>query len=215
MSARRKAVENATFERRIGKMLGPLRRRCRAIAGSAWDGDDLFQTTLIKTYDAWMKNPGRPLTAAYLFRIAINAWIDRKRRKSIDEQACPDIENKAGTPDTFDEAALMRGMNRLIMSLTPKQRLVVMMIDGWGMTAAQAAMLIGEREGNVRVIRHRAGKRLRRAVDVRTDAAADELTARYLEAFRSGDPDRLLRLDREERQRTAGPFACLASRLAA
>ncbi|MCK9907264.1 RNA polymerase sigma factor, partial [Frankia sp. Cpl3] len=53
-----------------------LWKYCRYLTGSPWDGEDLFQQTLLKAYAALsqMWQPVVPKT--YLFRIASHTWID-------------------------------------------------------------------------------------------------------------------------------------------
>lgn len=89
-------------------------------------------------------------------------------------------------------------MRIVLNRLNPRQRLVYLMQAGWGLTASEVAELCGESEGNVRVIYHRARKRiLSRLAD--PDQRLDEtLLDRYIAAFQSGDTERLLALYREE-----------------
>ncbi|WP_171909178.1 RNA polymerase sigma factor [Paenibacillus sp. GP183] len=58
-----------------------LRRYCRHLAGSEWDGDDLFQETMIKAFRRFRRWPERELSKPYMYRIAANAWFDICRRR--------------------------------------------------------------------------------------------------------------------------------------
>ncbi|WP_081417236.1 RNA polymerase sigma factor [Paenibacillus sp. Soil522] len=60
-----------------------LRRYCWKLAGSEWDGDDLFQDTMIKAFRRFQRWPGRELSKPYMYRIAANAWFDTCRRRKI------------------------------------------------------------------------------------------------------------------------------------
>lgn len=49
---------------------------CRYITGSPWDGEDLFQETMLKAFGGLYQrfHPDNP--KSYLYRIATNTWID-------------------------------------------------------------------------------------------------------------------------------------------
>ncbi|WP_135549496.1 RNA polymerase sigma factor [Paenibacillus cymbidii] len=60
-----------------------LRNYCWKLAGSEWDGDDLYQETMIKAFRRFQRWPERELSKPYLYRIAANAWFDVCRRRKI------------------------------------------------------------------------------------------------------------------------------------
>lgn len=74
---------DAAFEQLTLPYVPELRRYCMKLAGSAWDGEDLLQETMIKAQRRFRRGPERELTKPYLYRIAANAWFDICRRRKI------------------------------------------------------------------------------------------------------------------------------------
>lgn len=73
------------FDCLVSPYLSDLSSYCVYLTGSKWDGEDLYQETLMKlyVYSSNMKN--RQGLKALMFRIAKNIWIDdyRKRRSRV------------------------------------------------------------------------------------------------------------------------------------
>lgn len=187
------------FEQMLRPYMASMRRYCMALTGSAWDGDDLFQRALIKIFNAWRANKVRTVTKAYLFRIISNAWIDHHRKAHVPELVKDSFDDVASRNEGVGTSERLTEAMRIVLNrLNARQRLVYLMQAGWGLTASEAAELCGESEGNVRVIYHRARKRiLSRLAD--PDQRLDEtLLDRYIAAFQSDDTEQLLALYREE-----------------
>lgn len=195
---------------------GEMRGWCTSLAGSAWDGDDLFQNSMIKLYRAWVRRPSRPITKAYLYRIVSNTWIDGHRKVSIDETVTDSMERFAGEEGKKQTAdRLTEAMKVLIEELSAKQRLIFLLIAGMDYRAAEAAEMIGESESNVRVIYHRARKKLASCGRVFPVRDRDELADRYVAAFQSRLPERLLYLYRQETRAALGPVSAAFNQLSA
>jgi DNA-directed RNA polymerase specialized sigma24 family protein len=80
-------------------------RYCVQITGDSWEAEDLRQEVLLKLYKAVENQPSREITNAYMYRIALNAWRDKKRKQGATrlealEAAGPD----RGEPDMRLEA---------------------------------------------------------------------------------------------------------------
>ncbi|WP_100486542.1 RNA polymerase sigma factor [Sporolactobacillus pectinivorans] len=190
---------DSQFETVFKPYIALMRRYCALLTSSSWDGDDLFQISMIRLYSAWRKKTDRPITKAYLYRIISSAWIDGHRKVSVDETVKSSFEDHpSSVAAEINEDVLAQGVKRLVKLLTPKQSLVFMMLAGWEMTPAEVAEQTGETEGNVRVIYHRARKKLRDSGKKAAYGKADQRALRYADAFQSGDPERLLRLYWEE-----------------
>ncbi|WP_408009698.1 RNA polymerase sigma factor [Pseudalkalibacillus sp. A8] len=71
------------FEKEIEPFKQDLWNYCRYVIDTPWEGEDLFQETLLKAF-AMLSQIWHPLnTKAYLFRIATNRWIDECRKRKI------------------------------------------------------------------------------------------------------------------------------------
>ncbi|WP_377890075.1 RNA polymerase sigma factor [Alkalihalobacillus sp. R86527] len=70
------------FDGLIAAFKQDLWNYCRYITGSPWDGEDLFQETMVKAfgglYQRW--HPTNP--KSYLYRVATTTWIDQCRKQN-------------------------------------------------------------------------------------------------------------------------------------
>ncbi|MGO4538875.1 sigma factor [Paenibacillus sp. 2TAB19] len=62
-------------------MLGNCKIESIDITGDTWEAEDLRQEVLLKLYKAVENQPSREITNAYMYRIALNAWRDKKRKQ--------------------------------------------------------------------------------------------------------------------------------------
>lgn len=195
--AERNRDENNLFNETLETHQFLMKKYCRSLTGTKWDSDDLFQVASLKFFQAWKKNPSRPITKAFLYRIISHAWIDGHRKQRLAEQVLDSFEVMKGrTGMNVNESRLLFGIQLLRKRLTEKQCLVFMMRNGWGMSPSEIAEQTGLSEGNVRVISHRAAEKLNGLVPGEPESDTDTWTIRYADAFQSGDPARLLRVYR-------------------
>jgi RNA polymerase sigma factor (sigma-70 family) len=138
-----------------------LWKYCRSLTGSPWDAEDLVQETLLKAFASlgqvsqWMK------PKSYLFRIATNTWINQRRRAnrftfSVYEDEMRIEESTESTPFNVQEA-----METLISYLTPRQAVVVLLVEVFHFTGAETAEMIATTEGAVKAALHRARAKLK------------------------------------------------------
>lgn len=186
-----------------------LKRFCRKLAGSTWDADDLAQTTWMKV---WRQGAGsRSVSSSYLYRVAANAWIDICRKRRL---ACEELTEQLAERITSDDQVgasqeLTEAMSAIVALLPPRQRMVLLFIEGLQFTAAETAALLEMSEGAVKAALHRArtkldawrqervgGRRLRgkRMPAVRSSRADEAVVYAYLNAFRTRSVTGLLLL---------------------
>jgi len=197
-SEKRNNACSDTFVSAVCAHIGQLKNFCTSLTGSAWDGEDLFQESMMKAYKGWLKHPYQPLKKAYLFRIVSNTWIDGYRKRHVDDYPAAQVETPASfyvngeqNDERFEEA-----MSLLVQHLSPKQRLIFLLIEGFGLSRLEAAKLTGCTEGSVRAAFHRARRKL---ADAQLPVTYDkDRTALYMAAFRSQLPEALLVLYRQE-----------------
>jgi RNA polymerase sigma factor (sigma-70 family) len=188
------------FETAVQPYLSQLKRYCRSLTRSKWDGDDLMQETLLKAIESWSRKR-KPLTQAYLRRIASNAWIDVHRKRKPAEDLKQDMLEFGDTKEAL-KPPLPDAMELILEKLTPKQRITMIMTEGFGYTAEETADLIDSTEGAVKVALHRARKKLRTYGDIpvyhERSAVGDSVLQEYVEALRNGNSEVLLRIYFEE-----------------
>lgn len=137
-----------------------LRRFCRKLAGSRWDADDLAQITWMKV---WQQGTGNKLvSSSYLYRVAANAWIDisRKRRIACEELTEHLAEQVASEDRVGVSAELSEAMAAVVSLLPPRQRMVLLFMEGLQFTAAETAVLLEMSEGAAKAALHRARTKL-------------------------------------------------------
>ncbi|GGA38265.1 RNA polymerase sigma factor [Psychrobacillus lasiicapitis] len=187
------------FETAIMPYMHDLKKYCFSLTRTKWDGEDLMQETLAKTYDSWMKTP-KQIAKAYLFRIASNTWIDKHRKRKIEEDMGQDLsqfaqENASKMESVFP--AIMAVLNEL----SAKQRAVVLFVLGFDYTIKETASLLSESEGSIKAALHRARKKLKQMNihDYSYDLDEDNLLL-YVTALSNQNSNAVLRLYQKEMQ---------------
>jgi RNA polymerase sigma-70 factor (ECF subfamily) len=133
---------------------------------SADAAEDLTQRVFVKMIEQLPKYESRGIPfAAWLFRVARNAWIDEERTSheavSIDRFA--ESMSVADGPHELAAAAIESEMLRsAIAALPPDHREVIASRFFAGLSCRETAAQMGRSEGSVRVIQHRALTALRR-----------------------------------------------------
>ncbi|HXE57649.1 MAG TPA: sigma-70 family RNA polymerase sigma factor [Gemmatimonadales bacterium] len=196
----------AAFEAEVEPLRPALWRYCHRLTGSAWDAEDLVQETmqraLARLADLW-----QPVnTKAYLFRVASNAWVDRRRREVRGElvELAEDQAAVAVDPELRLEAH--DAIARLVAVLTPLQRVVFLLCQTLDFTAREVAALLGTSEGAVKAALHRARAALAAApaatpaprASIRDLARLEPIVRRYVTAFDARDPDAIAALLHED-----------------
>lgn len=180
---------------------------CRRLTGSSWDAEDLVQETMLKAF-ASLPNVWQPLDGrAFLFRIAANTWVDQVRRSRRapmeDLEAHPELQAPAAADR---RVALHDAMERLVLLLPPRQRVVLLLCDSLDFRAREVAAMLATTEGAVKAALHRARVTLATAAEsgplprTATDhrARVDPIVARYVDAFDRRDPDAIAALLHED-----------------
>jgi RNA polymerase sigma-70 factor (ECF subfamily) len=130
------------------------------------EAEDLTENVFLK---AWQALPRfRPQGAnfrAWLYRIAHNAVVDRHRTRKREApfEEVPHLQDPAPTPESVVEAdqEVLR-LSAALSRLKPRARQVILYRFISGLSHAETAEALGVSEGHVRVLQHRALKRMRR-----------------------------------------------------
>ena len=139
------------FLETIAHLRPKLHRYCSRMVGSVLDGEDVVQDALfqanrkLETFD-----DTKPL-APWLFRIAHNQCIDFLRRRRVRRTA----EAEAAMPDSVvptdpQGQAIERALERLVLTLPPKERACVLLKDVFDYSLNEIAELVGSTEGGVK-----------------------------------------------------------------
>ncbi len=142
-TASRRAAEFADFVHTSSRYLS---QTAFLLTGSRDVAADLVQEALARTYAVWWRV--RPEDALrYARRVLINLHIDRHRRRgpALEEWSdLPDARDGEGRVDARDEVA------RLLSSLAPQQRRVIVLRYFEDLSEAEAAECLGISVGAVK-----------------------------------------------------------------
>lgn len=148
------------------------------LTGNHHDAEDLSQEVFMKAYQshAFFRGDAKPST--WLYRIAVNALIDMRRRKSFthwafwrkhhedveqDELAnVPDFAIQADPEHVARASGLRRDLLRAMEKLSPRERAVFVMRHDEDCTFKEIAGALGVAEGTVKQLHFRAVRKLQK-----------------------------------------------------
>jgi RNA polymerase sigma-70 factor (ECF subfamily) len=149
------------------------------MCGNVYDAEETLQETFLNAIKALPNFEGRSRVSTWLYRIASNACLTRRRREasrpnlvSVDEVAAEANETGDFRPKYFidwsqkpeDEvldAELSQVMEEAIIQLPPNLRIVFIWRDLEGLSTQETAEVLGLSESAVKVRLHRARLKLR------------------------------------------------------
>jgi RNA polymerase sigma factor (sigma-70 family) len=181
------------FEDRLKTLRPRLHRYCARMTGSAVDGEDVLQDTLVKALRARAEGAGVDNLEGWLFRIAHNASLDFLRHKSRNT-VVPLTEDVEATP--IPEADIVAVGFRTFLQLPELQRCAVILKDVLGHSVDDIAGVAECTPAAAKSALQRGRLALRQLAqmpeDTRlplmSDADRLKMTA-YVHLFRNGDFD--------------------------
>jgi RNA polymerase sigma-70 factor (ECF subfamily) len=186
-------MNEAEFEDRLKELRPRLHRYCARMIGSAVDGEDVLQDTLVKALSARAEGAGVDNLEGWLFRIAHNASLDFLRRRSR-STVVPLSEDLEAAP--IPEADIVAAGFRTFLQLPELQRCAVILKDVLGHSVDDIAGIAECTPAAAKSALQRGRLALRQLAqmpeDTRlplmSDAHRRKMTA-YVHLFRSGDFD--------------------------
>ena len=148
----------------------PVYRYIVARVGRPSDAEDLAQLVFVKALEALPRFEPRGVPfGGWLFRLARNTVIDHVRTRR-DHSTLDLIVEPAHADDEPGELAVLRqemdGVAAALRRLTPEQREAIELRFFAGLSAKEAAVAMGRREGTVRGLQFRAIAALRRDLGI-------------------------------------------------
>ena len=147
------------------QLFGPIYRYIAVRVRSREDAEDLTHLVFERIVAALprYRHDGKPFSA-WAFRIARNAVIDHQRRNRRTEplELMPERDDTGG-PDAISlHEEEIRELRAAILQLTPDQREALILRYASGLSADEAAQVMGRRAGTIRGLTFRAIEALRR-----------------------------------------------------
>ncbi len=150
------------------KLLREHDDRMRAVAfrllGSETAMDDVLQVAYLKAHRALPRFRAEADFATWLHRIVVNSAYDHLRRRGRSaEVPLHAVPEPVATETMEDNLALQSQLQEALAGLAPDYRAVVVLVDGEGLSYAEAAEVLGIGRGTVasRLNRARASLRQR------------------------------------------------------
>jgi len=208
MDASTDPTEVALFEARylafletVSNLRPQLHQYCSRMVGSVLDGEDVVQDALFQAYRKLESfDDSRPLKP-WLFRIAHNQCIDFLRRRQVRQDAEAEVVvQDAVAPKDPVGRGIERAIERLVLTLPPKERASVLLKDVLDYSLEEIAELVDSTVGGVKAALNRGRAKLASLPELSkrsrpvSNPEAEQLLGLYVERFNRNDWDGLREL---------------------
>lgn len=174
--ARAKSGDLDAFEALVSGYHRRLYRTLLVVCGNAEDAEDVMQTALLKAFQHLHTFEGASRFSTWLTRIAINEALQLRRRRrpteSLDEThpsalvRTGQVTRWAEGPEAqYSAAERRRLVGEAIATLPEHYRDAVVLRDMQGLTAAEAAAMLGIQVANLKTRLHRGRLMLRERLE--------------------------------------------------
>lgn len=139
-----------------------LLRSAYLLTGDQHLAEDLVQEALARTHRAWGRLDRAGNAEAYARKVMYHAQVSVWRRPKVAEYLPGDLPDRAGSgPDQADAAAQRVVLQRALLSLSPRQRAVIVLRYFEDHTELEASAMLGVSVSTVRTQLARGLDRLR------------------------------------------------------
>jgi RNA polymerase sigma-70 factor (sigma-E family) len=161
-------VDDADFRDYVALRSRALLRTAYLLTGNVADAEDLVQSALAKTYQAWSRIEDRGALDGYVRRAMVNTHISWWRRRRVDEfptDEIPDQPVAEPSSDTDRHDALRHAIGRL----PQRMRAAVVLRFYEDMSEVEVAGVLGISQGTVKSTVSRAMAKLRADAELLAD----------------------------------------------
>jgi len=161
------SAERAALER-AGDFEGLVQAEYPRLHGALWlitrdrgEAEDVMQEAFLRVWERWDRVGAMDDPAGYLYRTALNVYRQRIRRASAA------VRRAIGLGASRDELAEVETHDqvlRALETLTPRQRVSIVLVDLLDFSSEEAARLMGIKAATVRVLASQGRAALRRNV---------------------------------------------------
>lgn len=158
-------VDEAEFREFVTSRGRALLHAAYLLTGNLADAEDLVQSALAKTYQAWGRIEDRKALDGYVRRAMVNTHISWWRRRRLDEYPTDEVP-ELPIADTSGNSELHDTLQRAIDRLPQRMRAAVVLRFFEDMTEAEVADVLGVSQGTVKSTVSRAVAKLRTDADL-------------------------------------------------
>ncbi|WP_137789367.1 RNA polymerase sigma factor [Bacillus sp. E(2018)] len=164
---------------------------CRYLTGSPWDGEDLYQETMLKVLGGLFTRWHPTNLKSYVFRIATNTWIDQCRKEK--RALCELHENNEAFEELSDNLELEEALQKLDALFSPRQTAVFLLLEIFRFQADEVASIVKTTPGAVYASVRRMKYKLQTNRDhsikpkLENSPQQSKTIQAYLKAFNHGD----------------------------
>jgi RNA polymerase sigma-70 factor (TIGR02960 family) len=201
------------FQELTGPYWAELRVHCYRMLGNLHDAEDVLQETLLAAWQGLAGFEGRASLRTWLYRIATNRCLNKRRSRRAKEWDVPGVELPAPTRlgevvwlEPFPDAMLPETSYELresislafvtaLQTLPPRQVAVLLLREVLGFPADEVAEMLGTTVDSVKSALKRARAALPQPrATTGTATARTETVARFVRAWEAADIDGLVAL---------------------
>jgi RNA polymerase sigma-70 factor (ECF subfamily) len=148
------------------KLLRQHDDRMRAVAfrmvGSAAAMDDVLQVAYLNAHRGLHRFRAEADFGTWLHRIVVNAGHDHLRRLGRTTEVSLQVVRDLPSPGSMEDRLALSGqLHQALATLSPEYRAAVVLVDGEGLSYAEAAEILGVERGTVASRLNRARAQLR------------------------------------------------------
>jgi len=173
-----KGGNTAAFAGIFDEYAAPIYRFIASRVKSPSDAEDLTQLVFVKALEALPRYESRGVPfGGWLFRLARNTVIDhvRTRHDHVDlDSAVGQAGREAGPDEVTVARQELDEVAEALAALTDEQRDAIALRFFAGLSAREAAEVMGKQEGTIRGLQFRGIAALRRRLGIDAPEAADE-----------------------------------------
>ncbi|WP_102028444.1 RNA polymerase sigma factor [Salirhabdus sp. Marseille-P4669] len=164
--------------------LHELKRYCYSITGNPWDGEDLYQDTLLNIMRRASTIELHQNPKGYLFKMAINQWRDIMRKRKKEKT----VEQECNIHYTDVNFKLLETVEVLISELPFQQACVLLLTEYFGFTSKEISEMLTITIGAVKATLHRARVNLTQMKNtVPTNEPPEQLILRLLTSLKENN----------------------------
>ena len=153
-------AEDPGFRDYVTSRSGSLLRMAYLLTRNQADAEDLVQSALAKTYQAWDRIEDRNALDGYVRRAMVNTHISWWRRRRVEEYPTDVIPDRA-VADHAGDSELSDALRRALDRLPSRMRAAVVLRYYEDMSEAEVAEILGISQGTVKSTVSRAVAKLR------------------------------------------------------